>query len=159
MQDQQTAKLTQITTDLINRTTSIKYFTLLYDSLMPLEGVKSSNLFALLTEEILPGFAALAEATGWTTDKYSKKSRKFWEMLGAYDPIYCSLEPRSPERLVEIGADEESRSKAILLRSRGIVAPEIHPKIDILLEKVKFISIYAKEAYKLYTNQRGRIQR
>lgn len=65
--------------------------------------------------------AKLLAIYGPQSGKYRGTSREAWKKLGVYDPYYPALEPRSPQDLCRIARDYKSRSKAILLRFRGIL--------------------------------------
>jgi hypothetical protein len=66
--------------------------------------------------------------------KYRSTTSEAWKRMGTYDPYYAALEPRSPWDLHRVASDYKSRSKAILLRFKPILALGKQPAAQLLEE-------------------------
>jgi hypothetical protein len=89
----------------------------------------------MFSVEMVRLFCELGQILCQDSPKYRHLKEKEWKSKSRYEPYYAALEPRSAFNLGLLSKDNKSRSKAILLRFRGILDMYGEP-VQQLLEKI-----------------------
>lgn len=90
----------------------------------------------LFSVEAVRLYCELGQILSQDSPKYRHLKEKEWKSKSRYEPYYPALEPRSAFNLGLLSKDNKSRSKAMLLRFKGILDMYGQP-VSQILEKIE----------------------